>query len=185
VAAAQLPVHGGTTAYVAVVGPGEARTGPEVRGARATEPSPEVIAAAEEVGAELARRGAYLVCGGLGGVMEAACRGAARHGGQSIGLLPGSHRADGNRYLSVTLPTGLGETRNALVVAVSDAVIAVGGSWGTLSEIALAVRTGKPTVVLGPLSWQVEHPGSGYLVANTPVEAVEQALRAAGGVQPR
>lgn len=110
--------------------------------------------------------------------MEAACRGAARHGGQTIGLLPGSDRIAGNRYLSVILPTGLGEQRNGLVVAVSDAVIAVGGSWGTLSEIALAVRTGKPTVVLGPLSWQIDYPGDGYMIAATPAEAVEQALRA-------
>ena len=116
-------------------------------------------------------------------MMEAACRGAARHGGQTIGLLPGPHRADGNGYLSVTLPTGLGELRNALVVAVSDALIAVGGSWGTLSEIALAVRTGKPTVVLGPHSWQVDYSGTGYMVASTPLEAVDQALRAVGEVR--
>jgi uncharacterized protein (TIGR00725 family) len=163
---------------VAVVGPGQARTKREASGAPSPEPSAETIAAAEEVGAELARRGAYLVCGGLGGVMEAASRGAARYRGQAIGLLPGRDRSDGNPYLSVTLPTGLGEMRNALVVAVSDAVIAVGGSWGTLSEIALAVRTGKPTVVLGPLSWHIDHPGEGYAVADTPQEAVEQALRA-------
>jgi uncharacterized protein (TIGR00725 family) len=148
-----------------------------------TAPSAEVLADAEEVGAELARSGAFLVCGGLGGVMEAASRGAAEHGGQTIGLLPGRHRADGNSYLSVTLPTGLGELRNALVVAVSDAVIAVGGSWGTLSEIALAMRTGKPTVVLGPPSWRIDHPGDEYMLANTAVEAVDRALRAAGGAE--
>jgi uncharacterized protein (TIGR00725 family) len=172
-----------TARYVAVVGPGQPAVGAD--GARAgDEPGgasllpAEVVAAAEEVGAELARQGAYLVCGGLGGVMEATCRGAARHGGQTIGLLPGRDRSAGNPHLSVILPTGLGELRNGLVVAVSDAVIAVGGSWGTLSEIALAVRTGKPTVVLGPLSWQIDFPGHGYAVADTPREAVEQALRA-------
>ena len=176
--AAKQHVPPGPTVYVAVVGPD--RTGP-ARGASgdsATEPPAEVVAAAEEVGAELARRGAFLVCGGLGGVMEAACRGAARHGGQTIGLLPGQDRAAGNSYLSVILPTGLGELRNGLVVAVSDAVIAVGGSWGTLSEIALAVRTCKPTVVLGPLSWQIDYPGDGYAVADTPREAADTALRA-------
>jgi uncharacterized protein (TIGR00725 family) len=160
---------------VAVVGPGRS----EHSAGGAPEAHAAVLAAAEEIGAELARCGAFLVCGGLGGVMEAACRGAARHGGQTIGLLPGRDRADGNPYLSVTLPTGLGELRNALVVGVSDAVIAVGGSWGTLSEIALAVRTGKPTVVLGPMSWEIDYPGEGYMVADSPLDAVEQALRAA------
>ena len=177
-------VRSGPTRYVAVVGPGQPMPQPGASDARATEPSAEALAAAEEVGAELARRGVCLISGGLGGVMEAACRGAAREGGQTVGLLPGRDRADGNAYLSVTLPTGLGELRNALVVAASDAVIAVGGCWGTLSEIALAVRTGKPTIVLGPLSWQVGYPGDGYLVVNTPREAVEQALSAIGAAQP-
>jgi uncharacterized protein (TIGR00725 family) len=177
-AAHRLLASSGPAVYVAVAGPGQTRPARAASGASGTEPSADVVAAAEEVGAELARRGAFVVCGGLGGVMEAACRGAARHGGVTVGLLPGRDRGEGNPYLSVILPTGLGEQRNGLVVAVSDAVIAVGGSWGTLSEIALAVRTGKPTVVLGPLSWQIEYPGDGYTVADTPLAAVEQALRA-------
>jgi uncharacterized protein (TIGR00725 family) len=93
------------------------------------------------------------------GVMEAACRGASERGGLTVGILPGRDRAGANAYLTVALPTGLGELRNGLVVATSEAVIAVGGSWGTLSEIALAMRTGKPTIVLG--GWTIQDPAAG------------------------
>src|SRR3954453_6992823 len=116
--------------YVAVVGPGEA--------------NPEELAAAEGVGAELAGRGAIVVCGGLGGVMEAACRGARGAGGVTVGILPGADRADANEFFSVAIATGLGEARNALVVRAADALVAVGGEYGTLSEIALALKTGTP-----------------------------------------
>jgi uncharacterized protein (TIGR00725 family) len=151
--------------YVAVVGPG----------GHVTE---EEADSAVEVGRLLAERGAILVCGGLGGVMAAACEGAAGRGGLTVGLLPGSSRADGNPYLSVVLPTGMRELRNGLIVGVSDAVIAVGGSWGTLSEIALAMRTGRPTVVIG--GWKVEDlwyrpPGDLVRVASAE-EAVDWAL---------
>jgi uncharacterized protein (TIGR00725 family) len=95
-----------------------------------------------------------LVCGGLGGVMEAACRGAKGAGGTTIGILPGSERAAANAFVDVAVPTGLGEARNALVVRAADAVIAVGGGYGTLSEIALALKAGKPVVGLG--SWDIE-----------------------------
>ena len=81
-----------------------------------------------------------LVCGGLGGVMEAACRGARSRGGMTVGLLPGTDRDDANGWVVLALPTGLGEARNALVVRAADAVVAIGGGWGTLSEIALALR---------------------------------------------
>ena len=113
-----------------------------------------------------------LVCGGLGGVMAAACAGAAEGGGLSVGFLPGSDRTEGNEYLTVALPTGVGELRNGLVVRASDAVIAIGGSWGTLSEIALARRTGTPVVTIG--GWTIEgQPGP---TARSAADAVAQAL---------
>jgi uncharacterized protein (TIGR00725 family) len=127
---------------------------------------------AEEVGRLLADRGAVVVCGGLTGVMEHACRGAYQAGGTTVGLLPGDTRADGNAFLTVALPTGLGEIRNALIVRASDAVIAVGGGWGTLSEIALAVRTGIP--VFGLRTWDAV--SGGIRVVQTPEEAVRGAL---------
>ena len=104
----------------------------------------ELAALAEEVGRLLARREIVVVTGGLGGVMAAAARGARETGGLVLGLLPGDDRTDANPELSVAIPTGLGQGRNALVVGAADGVIAVGGSWGTLSEIALARRTGNP-----------------------------------------
>src|SRR5208283_281209 len=99
---------------------------------------------AEEVGRRLAERGAVVVCGGLGGVMAAACRGAAGAGGLSVGLLPGESRQAANPWVAVTLPTGLGELRNGLVVRASGVLVALGGGYGTLSEIALALKTGCP-----------------------------------------
>ena len=102
-------------------------------------------------GRELARAGAVLVCGGLGGAMEAACRGAKAEGGTTLGILPGADRAAANPYVDVAVATGLGEARNALVVRAADAVIAVAGGYGTLSEIALALRAGKPVVGLRDL----------------------------------
>jgi len=121
--------------YVAVVGPSEATA---------------VEAAwAEAVGSLVAAQGAVLVCGGLGGVMEAAARGAASVGGTVVGLLPGRERGEANPHVTVAIATGMGEMRNALVVRAADAVIAVGGAYGTLSEIAFALRTGVPVVGLG------------------------------------
>jgi uncharacterized protein (TIGR00725 family) len=110
--------------------------------------------AAEAVGRGLAEAGAVVVCGGLGGVMEAACRGAKGAGGTTVGILPGSNRADANEHVDVALATGLGEARNAFVVRAVDALVAVGGEYGTLSEIALAVKTGKPVVGLG--TWDLD-----------------------------
>jgi hypothetical protein len=106
------------------------------------------------VGRALAEAGAVLVCGGLGGVMEAACRGAQEAGGTTVGILPGHDRADANPYVDVAVATGLGEARNALVVRAADALIAVGGEYGTLSEIALALKAGKP--VVGIDSWDLD-----------------------------
>ena len=115
---------------------------------------------------------AVLVCGGLGGVMEAACRGASEAGGVSIGILPGSDRGAANRFVEVAIPTGLGEARNAFVVRSADAVVAVGGGYGTLSEIAFALKAGKPVIGLG--SWEIE----GVRAAESPEQAVSAALGA-------
>jgi uncharacterized protein (TIGR00725 family) len=120
----------------------------------------------------VAERRAVLVCGGLGGAMEAACRGAKQAGGATVGLLPGADRAEANPYVDVPLPTGLGEGRNLLVVRAADVVIAVGGGYGTLSEIALALRHGKPVVGIG--SWEIE----GVVPADTPEAAVQAAFDA-------
>jgi uncharacterized protein (TIGR00725 family) len=125
--------------YVAVVGPGDA--------------SEEQERLAEAVGRELAEHGAIVVCGGLGGVMAAACRGAEAAGGMSVGILPGNDRAAANRWTTIALPTGLGELRNGLVVRAADALIAVGGGHGTLSEIALALKTGVR--VIGLNTWDI------------------------------
>jgi|SRR5215211_1660360 len=144
--------------YVAVVGPAEA--------------SPEEIAAAERVGADLAQAGAVVVCGGLGGVMEAACRGAKGEGGTTVGILPGLDRGAANPYVDVALATGLGEARNALVVRAADVLVAVGGAYGTLSEIALALKGGK--LVVGVGTWDID----GVDVADGPADAVARALRA-------
>lgn len=121
--------------YVGVVGPGRGAT-------------PELVQQAVEVGRLLAAEGFVVVTGGLGGVMAGAARGCAEAGGTSLGLLPGPDRGLANPHLTLTIPTGLGEMRNALLVRASQVVVAVGSSWGTLSEIALARRTGVPVVLL-------------------------------------
>jgi uncharacterized protein (TIGR00725 family) len=125
---------------------------------------------AEEVGRLLGQRGAVVVCGGLGGVMEAACRGAKQADGTTVGILPDADRSNANAYLDVALPTGLGEARNAVVVFSSDVLIAVGGEYGTLSEIAHALKAGKRVIGLG--TWEIE----GIENATGPEEAVRAAL---------
>jgi uncharacterized protein (TIGR00725 family) len=150
-------------AWIAVVGPGTATT--------------DELSLAEDAGAEVAAAGCGLVCGGLGGVMEAACRGARSRGGQTLGLLPGLDREAANGWVIVAVPTGLGEARNALVVRAADAVVAIGGGWGTLSEIALALKTGVPVVGVG--TWEVARDGRpvpGIVTAAGAREAVELAL---------
>jgi uncharacterized protein (TIGR00725 family) len=129
---------------------------------------------AEIVGRLLAEGGATVVTGGLGEVMAAASRGAKSAGGTTIGILPGETRAAGNRWLDHAVVTGIGHGRNLAVVASGDAVIAVGGRYGTLAEIGFALTLGRPVVVLEP-GWEVE----GTLRAQTPAEAVEFALAAA------
>ena len=134
-------------------------------------------ALAHEVGGEIARRGAVLVCGGRGGVMEAACWGAREAGGLTVGILPGTDRAEANPYVDVPIVTGLGEARNALVVRSADAVIAVSGGYGTLSEIGLALKMGRPVVGLG--TWELSQAGqpvAGVVRAESPAQAVELAV---------
>lgn len=144
--------------YIAVIGPGA--------GAEAGD-----LAAAHHVGALLGRAGVVVLTGGLGGVMAAACAGCEQAGGTSLGLLPDGDRSRANQHCTLTVPTGMGELRNGLLVRAADAVICVALSWGTLSEVALAVRTGVPVVALG--GWSL--PLAGPVVARGPVEAVQLA----------
>jgi uncharacterized protein (TIGR00725 family) len=153
--------------YVAVAGAGSA--------------SAEERQAAEEVGRLLAEAGVVLVCGGLGGVMESASRGAKSAGGTTIGILPGHDRADANEHVDIAIATGLGEMRNGLVVRSADALIAVGGEFGTLSEIALALKAGKP--VIGLATWQLVRdgaPDNAVIRASSPEDAVKRAFAACG-----
>lgn len=143
-----------------------------------SEPTPDEAARAEELGRVLAEKGAVVVSGGLGGVMAAACRGAKSAGGLTVGFLPGKHRGDANPWVDVGIPTGLGEARNVLVVASASAVVAVGGEYGTLSEIAFALRAGKP--VVGLQTWNLTRPSgeldSGIVPVADPVSAAEIAV---------
>lgn len=143
--------------YVAVVGPAEAVSDEEWL--------------AEEVGAELAAAGAVVVTGGLSGVMEAACRGAKSRRGRTVALLPGADRTAANGWVDVALATGMGEMRNALIVRAADALIAIGCSHGTLSEVALALREEK--LVVGLRSWDIE----GMVHALDPPDAVARVIR--------
>ena len=145
--------------------------------------NPEHVHLAEEVGRELAKRGATLVCGGLTGVMEAACRGAKSAGGTTIGILPGDSPKDANPYVDIPIITSMGYSRNVIVVHTGRAVIAIGGQYGTLSEIGHALGDGIP--VIGLKSWPLSHNGDGQPVdgamiqASDPLDAVEKALAAA------
>jgi uncharacterized protein (TIGR00725 family) len=134
-------------------------------------------AEAAETGRRLAQSGFGVICGGRGGVTEAACRGAWQAGGLTVGLLPGESAGQGNDFLTVELATGLGEARNVLVVRGGEAVIAIGGGLGTLAEIAHALRLGIRVVALG--TWQATSPEGGtlpVLQASTPAEAVALAI---------
>ncbi len=126
---------------------------------------------AREVGREIARIGAVLVCGGLGGVMEEACRGCRDAGGVALGILPGSDRSDANPHVSFALATGMGEMRNFLVVRCSDLIIAVAGEYGTLSEIAIALKEGKRVIALQP-SFEID----GMEIASSPRDAMQMAI---------
>jgi len=157
----------GPRAYIAVCGP---------------DPAPEAIAAqCESVGKAIAEAGAVLVCGGLGGAMEAAARGATTSGGTVLGILPGADRGAANEFVTISVPTGMGEMRNALIVRAADAVIAVGGEFGTLSEIALALKAGTPVVGIG--TWELAkadgRADDPIVRVETAGEAVAAALRLA------
>ncbi|MFV0459961.1 MAG: TIGR00725 family protein [Actinomycetales bacterium] len=163
-----LGAEGATGTYIGLIGAD-------------TEATKADLVNAAEVGRLLAAAGAVLVCGGGGGVMEAGCHGASSVGGLTVGLLPGLRRDAGNRYLSVSIPTGMGDLRNGLIVRSSQALIAVGGGWGTLSEIALARKAGLVVAALG--SWELpRHP---LVMTQTPTQAVSVALDAAGRVAAR
>ena len=149
--------------YVAVVGPSDSARAGDLEHARA-------------VGRGLAERGAVVLTGGMNGVMQAAARGASEAGGTAIGLLPGPDRAGAAPENTFTLPTGLGELRNGLLVRAADAVVAVGCSWGTLSEIALARRTGVPLVLVDP--WDL--PADAGTVVADAAAAVRATVAALG-----
>ncbi len=145
------------------------------------QPSTEEARLAEEVGRELARQGATLVCGGLGGVMEAACRGASSEGGVTIGILPGDKPEAANPYVQIPVVTGMGHARNISVVKSAQAVIAIGGSYGTLSEIAHALQSNIP--VIGLNTWSLSRNGqqdNSIILTQNSTEAVEKALNLAG-----
>ncbi len=151
--------------YIAVIG-----------GAQCT---PEEEKIAYEVGRGVARSGAYLICGGLGGVMEAACRGARAEGGTTIGILPGPFRSDANPFVDIVIATDMGQARNAIIVRTADSVIAVGGEYGTLSEIGMALKMGKPVVTID--SWSIERRGKvdeRIVVAKDAEEAIKLACGA-------
>jgi len=135
---------------------------------------------AEEVGREIARAGAAVVCGGLGGVMEAVCKGARSKGGLTIGIIPSDRREDANPYVQIPIVTGMGVGRNVMLVKTADVIIAVGGEFGTLSEIAHALNLGK--VVVGLNTWKLDRardkPIPGMIEASSPKDAVRLALDA-------
>jgi uncharacterized protein (TIGR00725 family) len=148
-----------------------------------SKPTPEHLALAEAVGRELAQRGVMVACGGLTGVMEAVCRGAKSAGGTTIGILPGRSPDDANTYVDIPVVTGLGYARNFIVVHTGQAVIAIGGAFGTLSEIGHALGDDIP--VVGLQTWPLHRNGNGELIdgaiiqASDPVDAVEKALAVA------
>ncbi|MBM4433188.1 MAG: TIGR00725 family protein [Chloroflexi bacterium] len=139
--------------------------------------SAEEAELAEEVGREIARRGAILICGGLSGVMEAACKGARSEGGMTIGILPGDSRRQANSYVQIPIVTGMGYARNVIVVKSAQAVIAIGGSYGTLSEISHALQSNTP--VIGLNTWSFSKNGKAdksIIRAKNAVGAVKKAL---------
>ena len=150
-----------TTAFIGVIGAGNC--------------SKEIYTLARTLGFEIGKKSWALVCGGLGGVMEAAARGCREAGGLTVGLLPGLNRQSANPYISVSLPTGLGDGRNLLVVRCSDVIVSLAGSYGTLSEIALGLKAGKP--VIGLRTWEAI-PGVQYAKdCGEAIEMVENRLR--------
>jgi hypothetical protein len=139
--------------------------------------APEVEALAEATGRAIAEAGAVLICGGLGGVMAAACRGAAEAGGLTLGVLPGVDRAGANPWVAVPIVTGLAQARNVIIARTADALIAIDGCYGTLSEIAFALHFGTP--VIGLSTWDLGLDPDPIARAGSPAEAVRWALQAA------
>jgi len=143
-----------------------------------TRAEPDLIALAEEVGSEIAKRSAAVVCGGLSGVMEAVCKGARREGGLTIGIIPSDDKNDANPYVQIPIVTGMGMGRNVMLVKTADVLIAVGGEFGTLSEIAHALNIGKK--VIGLRTWRLEKARDksipDLIVATTPKQAVDIAM---------
>ncbi len=157
--------------YISVIGVGDA--------------DEETRQLAYEVGKLIAKQGAVLVCGGLGGVMDAAAQGAKEAGGLTVGLLPGRTKAEGSRFLDVVITTGLGEARNIAVVNAADGVVAIGAGYGTLSEIGFALKAGKPTV--GLATWELRRKNVTdelLFVADTPAQAIDKLLGKITGWAP-
>ena len=143
----------------------------------AGEPTPEIYSLAETVGKELGKRGVTLVCGGLGGVMEAACRGAKKAGGTTIGVLPGNDKSSANPWVDITIPTGMGHSRNVIIVKTAEVIIAVGGAYGTLSEIGHSLAEQVP--VVGLKTWEIFREGQKHksiTIDESPSDAVEKAM---------
>jgi len=142
--------------------------------------SPQIAGLAEEVGREIARQGAALVCGGMGGVMEAACKGASEAGGLTIGILPGDSRLEANPYVQIPIVTGIGYARNVAVVKSAQAVIAIDGSYGTLTEIGYALQAGIPVIGLGTWSMAIDNKtDDNIIIAKNAKEAVDKAMNLA------
>jgi len=139
--------------------------------------SPKEAKLAEAIGRELAKRGAILICGGLGGVMEAACKGASSEGGTTIGILPGDNRQQANPYIQIPIVTNIGYARNVIVIKSAQAVIAIDGSYGTLSEIGHALQYNIPVIGLNTWSLSIDgRPDNSIIQAKDPTEAVDKAL---------
>ena len=151
--------------------------GPYIAVIGASQPSPEQERAAEDIGRGLGAAGCVVLTGGRGGVMAAASRGAHEAGATVVGLLPGTDRRDANQWVQIALPTGMGDLRNGLIVRAADAIVAVGGAYGTLSEIGLALTAGVG--VVGYDTWAIE----GVELADTPAGAVERALELAADAE--
>jgi uncharacterized protein (TIGR00725 family) len=142
------------------------------------QPSPEESKLAEEVGRELAKNGVVLICGGLGGVMEDACRGARAEGGLTIGVIPGDDRKSANSYVQIPIVTGIGYARNVIIVKSAQAIIAVGGGYGTLTEIGYALDSKKPVIGLG--TWKISRNNQldkSIIRAHNAKEAVSKAIK--------
>ena len=137
--------------------------------------STEIAELAEEVGREIGKRGAVLICGGLGGVMEFASKGAKEAGGLTVGILPGTSKEEANSHIDIPIVTGLGHARNVVIAHSSDGIIAISGEHGTLSEIAIGLKLKK--TVIGLNTWDIE----GVIQVKTAAEAVEKAINISEG----